>query len=107
MKENYRFYKNNANTIVIAEATFAGKRVKGYAKLSPDDTFDEEFGKQLAAARCNRKIAIKRNKRATKKLQEAIIQYENAKKNLAKMNEYYSNSLLGLEKADERIATLI
>ena len=47
-------------TSVIAISTYAGKTVKGIAKVDPRDTFDPEVGKQLATARCAEKIAIKR-----------------------------------------------
>ena len=49
---------------VIALSTYAGRTVKGVAKCSPDDVFDEKVGMKLAAARCNRKIASKRAARA-------------------------------------------
>lgn len=60
--EKYHFIKTRNK--IIAMSTFAGKTVKGVAKLNPKDEYDEEFGKRLAAARCNLKIAQKRCKRA-------------------------------------------
>ena len=56
---------------VVAIASYAGKPVKGIAKCHPNDEWDWEKGKALAIARCAEKIAIKRAKRATKKMNEA------------------------------------
>ena len=57
---------------VIAISTYAGRTVRGVAKCHPNDTFDEEYGKQLAAARCNEKIARKRYARACNKYNEYV-----------------------------------
>ena len=62
---NYRYVVTP--TKVIALSTYAGRTVRGVAKCHPDDKFDEEFGKKLAAARCNQKIASKRYERAFRK----------------------------------------
>ena len=56
---------------IIAISTFAGKPVRGKAICAESDTFDEEKGKLLAAARCNEKIAAKRYARAKQKIAEA------------------------------------
>lgn len=52
---------------VIALSHDAGKVVRGVAKCSPNDEFNVEFGKKLAAARCNLKVAQRREARAVKK----------------------------------------
>ena len=58
MFTNYRYFI--AGNKVIAVSTYAGKTVRGIAICSPEDKFDIEFGKKLAAARCNEKVAEKR-----------------------------------------------
>ena len=55
----------------IAFSTFGGKSVRGKAICAEGDTFDEEKGKLLAAARCNAKVAAKRYNRAKHKIVEA------------------------------------
>lgn len=45
---------------VIAISHYAGQTIKGVAKCSPNDEFDLEYGKRLAAARCNQKVCEKR-----------------------------------------------
>lgn len=62
---NYRYVVTPNK--VIALSTYAGKTVRGIAKCHPTDEFNEEYGKRLAAARCNRKIAAKRYERAFRK----------------------------------------
>lgn len=65
----YQFYRKG--DVIIAVSTYAGKTVKGYAKCAPNDKYNEWYGKVLAAARCNEKVARKRAKRAEKKSIEA------------------------------------
>lgn len=79
-------------TSVIAISTYAGKTVKGIAKVDPRDTFDPEVGKQLAIARCAEKIAIKRQKRAEKKINEAQCQLDAARRHYEKMAAYLSDA---------------
>lgn len=64
MYDNYKYVVTP--TKVIALSTYAGKVVRGVAKCSPQDKFDVDYGKELAAARCNLKVAQKRLKRAGK-----------------------------------------
>ena len=78
MFTNYRFVVTP--TKVIALSSVAGRTVRGVAKCHPGDSFDEEFGKRLAAARCNKKIAEKRYTRAQS-------EYERMCKELAAFRE--------------------
>ena len=57
-EHRYKYYTNNKD-VVVAVSSYAGKTVRGVAKCDPRDTFDIEKGKELAAARCNEKIAYK------------------------------------------------
>lgn len=65
MFTNYKYYTDN-KSIVVALSSYAGKPVKGVAKCNPDDQFDLDDGKALAAARCNEKVAKLRYERARK-----------------------------------------
>ena len=65
---------------VIAISTYAGKVVRGVAKCHPDDQFSLERGKELAAKRCNEKVARKRFQRAIAKLVETEAAFEAARK---------------------------
>ena len=88
--EKYKFIVTDNK--VIALSTYAGKTVRGIATCSPEDVFDLEYGKRLAAARCNEKICAKRRIRAAVKRAEAEHLYLMAKEHLQKMNEYYNDS---------------
>jgi hypothetical protein len=93
--DRYKFYhyigKDGKETIA-AISRYAGKTVKGYAKCNPLDSFDEDRGKELAAARCNAKIAKKRHERARKKLLAAQVKLEEARKYYANMSEYLEDA---------------
>lgn len=43
---------------IIALAKYNGKTFRGYARCHPEDTFDFEIGKEIAARRCD--LAIRR-----------------------------------------------
>ena len=108
--DKYKFFtfKNeNGGTTVSAVSTYAGRTVKGYAKCDPRDGFDLEKGKELAAARCNLKIAEKRQARASRKYLEAARQADEAAKYFDKMKQYYMDSVDQVDEAAEEIRNLI
>lgn len=83
---NYTFYQDKNK--IIAISSYAGKTVKGYAKCAPEDTFNTSIGKELAAARCGAKIALKRRKAAEKKYHDAVQELYAAQAKLEKMSNY-------------------
>ena len=91
MFTNYTYIVTNNK--VIALSSFAGKTVKGIAKCHPNDTFNEEYGKRLAAARCNEKVARKRASRADNRLKEAANLWLVAKHELTEANKYRDDAL--------------
>ena len=95
--EKYRFYENGNR--IIAVSTYGGKTVRGVAICHPDDNFDLETGKRLAAARCNEKVARKRLERASAKATAASFEVETAKKHLAEMQDYYHDAFLAYNEA--------
>lgn len=100
---NYKYYSNGKN-LVVAKSTYAGKVVKGTAKCNPSDTFDMEYGKKIAEARCDYKIAKKRYSRARKKIVEAENMLKEAQEYYDRMKTYYAESwdalVLKREKCD-------
>lgn len=102
--EKYRFVV--ADNKVIALSTYAGKTVRGVAICSPEDIFDLEYGKRLAAARCNEKVCAKRRLRAAKKRIEAEYNFILAREQLRKMSNYYSDALEEHHKAMEEEANI-
>lgn len=76
---NIQFYVNDKTQTVYAVTQLYGKTVKAKAKCSPDDTFDLEKGKELAAARLEYKVATLIEKdfleelRFTQKLRDEMV----------------------------------
>ena len=68
--EKYKYFTNGLD-LVIAEQTFAGKKYRGVARCNPEDVFDYETGKKIAALTCNLKICEARKKYADIKLKNA------------------------------------
>jgi hypothetical protein len=108
--DKYKFYQyknENGGMTIAAVSTYAGKTVKGYAKCNPNDEFDVEKGKRLAAARCNLKIAEKRKNRAIKKYEEAALAADNAVMQFNRMKQYFMDSVDQIDTAAAELRELI
>lgn len=103
--DKYKFAQTKDNA-VIAISTFAGRTVRGVAKCAPDDEFDLEKGKELAAARCNLKVAEKRRARASKKYLEAAKAADAAMAWYDKMREYYMDACDAIDEASAAVSEL-
>ena len=101
-----RVYKNPEAKIVVAVSTFAGKTVRGVAKCHPNDEFDAEKGTKLAIARCNYKVALKRQARADRKVREAIMTQYEAQSFLMKMKDYQRRSALDVSRMTNELEEL-
>ena len=91
----YKYFIDEKNRKVIVVSTYAGKTVRGVAKAEPRDSFDIEKGKALAKARCDAKVAEKRAKRATKKINEArdfLIDARNYYEDMNSKNDFELNN---------------
>lgn len=102
----YKFY-STPDGKTIAVSSYAGRAVRGISRCDDRDTFNEESGRQLAAARCNEKIAKKRRMRAASKLQEASDQLEAAQRYYNKMRDYYDDSTDELMEARHKVKELL
>ena len=87
-KHNYKIYTHDNE--VIAVTSFARRPVRSIAKCDPRDTFDVEFGKALAIARCDVKVADKRLAAAKKRLDKANEAMIAAKRELDAANKYFN-----------------
>ena len=92
---------------VIALSRDAGKVVRGVARCSANDTFDVEFGKKLAAARCNVKIAVRREKRAANKWNESAEQYYKAKRRYDKFKTAVTEATEETDKALKEVYKIL
>ena len=105
MFTNYKYYTNNKN-VVVAVSTYAGKKVRGVAKCAPEDTFDLEDGKYLAAARCNEKIAHLRYKRAMEKNKTLYHELDILDAKIKDANDYLDNSRKAYIDAQNKLKNL-
>ena len=101
----YIFYTTKNK--VIAVSTYAGKVVKGVAKCNPNDNFDLEKGKKLAAARCNLKVAKKRHNNAIKQLKEARIVLSKSYKRVDDMENYLYDAQISEIKANNLLEDIL
>lgn len=79
--DKYKFFDyvdKQGRHVVVAVSRHAGRIVKGYAKCSPDDEFNMETGKKLAAARCNMIVTARKEAAAEAKYAQAKDAYEKA-----------------------------
>lgn len=102
----YSFY-TDGKTKVIAVSTYAGKAVRGVAKCDINDTFSLENGKELAAARCNEKIAKKRLTRAENKRRETAKEYMKIMFAARKAIRYEEDSEKALIDAENIVASIL
>lgn len=105
--KNYNYKYVVTPNKVIAISTYAGRTVKGVAKCHPNDTFDVEFGKKLAAARCNEKIAYKRLTRALNKFTEAVDESVAADEKMKRMRDYVLDAGTAHEEAQRVLMELV
>lgn len=109
-KYSYVHFNNaQGNPVTIAISTYEGKTVKGYAKcdVSNGDIYNEQAGEELAAARCNARIAQKRARRAKRKLLEAQQQFLEAQKHLTDMTNYYGDSVADAAEAQRAVNAIL
>lgn len=102
--DKYKYYF--AGNKIIACSTYAGRIVRGVAICHPDDDFDIERGKELAAARCNEKVAAKRYARALSKYVEACQARDKAIAYVDDMKEYMNDSYIAMNEAAQQVDSL-
>ena len=102
MFTNYKYVVTP--TKVIALSTYGGRTVRGVAKCHPGDTFNEDVGKALAAARCNEKVAIKRYTRAQQKYNEMVQELHQMEAKAHKVADYLHDSYEAYKEAKQIVA---
>lgn len=102
--DKYKFYRSGNK--VYAVSTYEGKTVRAKATCHEHDEFSEENGKKLAALRCGEKIAIKRRRRAMKKIDEASKRLCEAKRHYEAMIRYYNDATDELKDTQFSLAEL-
>lgn len=97
MFTNYKYVVTP--TKVIALSSYGGRTVRGIAKCHPGDTFNEDVGKALAAARCNEKIAAKRYARAQKEYIDMVQELHQMEAKAHKVANYLHDSYEAYKEA--------
>lgn len=105
--EKYKFIVIPEKRKIIAISSYQGKVVKATAICHPNDKFDLEKGKELAAARCNEKVAEKRLRRAQKKRDEAADIYYRAMHKYSDMVAYENDAIEEKIAAREKVGELL
>ena len=99
--------KENGKRYIIALSTYAGKTVKGVAVCDPEDEYDFEYGKRLAAARCEEKVAQRRLRNAEVKHNAAGARVTDSVDYALKMCNYYVDSREALEEATANLEKIL
>lgn len=108
--EKYRYYtyrRADGAMVVKAVSTYAGVNIFGKAICHPNDKFDLEKGMELAAARCNEKVAEKRHRRAEQKLTEATEAYQKAMNKYRSMINYANGAIAEELSAKRKVRELL
>lgn len=95
--DKYKYFVNGNK--IIAISTYAGKTVRGVATCHPEDNFDIETGKKLAAMRCDLKVREKRWKAANRKAEEKWIAFRKAEDESDEADIFLDESYNDWEKA--------
>lgn len=102
--KNYRIYTNDKDT-VVAVRTYHGQNFRGVAKCNTEvDTFDIDFGTNLAKARCDYAVAKARAKYFQSEIDAIMEAEERLNREHTKLVELYYNALDDYEVAGEYLA---
>ena len=107
MFDRYNYVVIPEKRKVVAYSSYAGQSVRGVAKCAPDDEFDVEFGKKLAAARCDVKVARRRLKRAQTRRNIAWDNYISAEEALMKEEDYIDDANYALAESEIYLESII
>ena len=105
-KFEYKYKIDEEKRTIVAMSTFAGKTVTGVARCAPEDAFDINAGKKIAAARCSVKIAEKRVKRAETCYMIAVEAMKFWTDRLAKMKRYKDDAITAFEAAYDALTNI-
>lgn len=101
----YKYIHNDRETICIS--SYARKTVKGIAKANPNDSYNKEKGELLAKARCDFKVACKRLKNATDRLNEAEEFMSTITDYYERMLNYYEDAVAEKTTAKNNLESLL
>ena len=106
-KDWYKFVVRDDKREIICISHYAGRTVKGVAKCAPNDNWDIEYGRRLAQARCDYKIAKMRKKNAVKLLAMTENQIDQLRRKFAKARQYLVDASDDCVRADKNLVNII
>lgn len=101
----YNIYFNKNQCIAVTR--YAGKSVRAVAKCDPVDKFDGAYGERLATARCDVKVAEKRQRRAVELANSAINALIDYQKRVDKLMEFVTQATAELAEAEAELKAVL
>lgn len=92
--------------VVKVGSTYAGKPVYGYATCAAEDEYDFAYGVKLAGARCDLKVAQKRNAAAMKKLAKVAALQKKIEAMYQDTCDYVVNSWATVKESAEKVNSI-
>lgn len=105
MENRYQYYDSPDKIVCVTR--FAGCTVKGTAKWVHLGPYDATYGRMLAKARCDEKVAVRRKAIAQKEFEDARRRYEAAYAYCDKMGKYLSDALKQESEAKNYTQTIL
>ena len=99
-----KIYKNGKKTIAVAK--YKGQTVRAVAICNDSDTYDESIGEQLATARLNEKLALKKFERARLAVNKANDALYHAEKMVDEASIFYSDAIKEIDKYSNELTKL-
>ena len=103
-KLKYNFYV--VDNMVVCTTKLGQKKFRATAKCSPEDTFDEEFGRKLAFARLQYKIAHYRYLREYQEYLDALVKMNIDRVYVERKRKIYDERSLELREASDALLNL-
>lgn len=101
----YNIYYNDNQCIAVTR--YAGKNVRAVAKCDPADVFNGVYGERLATARCEVKVAEKRQRRAVELANAAIEELIAQQKKLDKLMAFVHQTTAELAEAEATLKAVL
>ena len=98
----YNVYTDGKKKVIVT-STFAKRTVRGTAKAIDEDSFDLATGIELATLRCDVKVAEKRRKCASDKIDRITARLDTLIKELDDAKDYYNDAVKAERLAQNKL----
>ena len=103
----FTYVVNPDKRYVIAMAKSDGKTIKGVAKCSSNDVFDEELGKAIASARCRVKVMRRQALEASDYVDTYRAEKETAERKLRNAEQFAWDQFVKVDDAEKELAKIL